>query len=347
MGLCFNLVICRLSDTIIEAAQCARSLEKLVLKSFTTADTLTQVLRHRPTLQHIEVNLIVPSSSRLTSWKGPFPNLRYLRLYNQSEKVPPPSNLNVDQLLTEAPALEHLEFWNIDSSLDLLVPDFSHTILKELHLRDYNFVEWPSLPSTLTHLTIAPKRVRTLPLHGGQNQSVTNLQSWQNAQNTELPNLVHLSLRSLADITPAFISELLSTKESSASTIRTFELRGSSMAPSDTYRLFHPEGGILYHPRLVSPSLRHLSLDICTDQDIEDLIQSPVDGLHTAYFYSAKLTGAGVKMLVDKYEHTLKRIDLIGCHYVTSRDVVDYALGKGIAMRWVDGEASGRKVRYG
>ena len=71
-----------LSETLIEVAQCALHLKRLLIRHDISLDTATEILRRRPTLEHVEftsITSIVPADGR-PEWKGPFPRLHTLHM---------------------------------------------------------------------------------------------------------------------------------------------------------------------------------------------------------------------------------------------------------------------------
>lgn len=70
-----------LSETFVEMAQCAYGLKKVIVRTDITLDTVMQVLRHRPSLEHVEFHSVLCKNSRPNpNWKGPFPNLHTIAL---------------------------------------------------------------------------------------------------------------------------------------------------------------------------------------------------------------------------------------------------------------------------
>jgi F-box/TPR repeat protein Pof3 len=82
------------------------------------------------------------------------------------------------------------------------------------------------------------------------------------------------------------------------------------------------------------------------DDDIDDIVtQAPC--LTSIDLSNTKVTGAGVKLLVDKIP-TLESLTLDDCTRISSRDIVRYAESKGVRVSMKMAQVSGgRKVRYG
>lgn len=114
-----------LSDTLIEVAQCAINLKKLIIHTDVTSDTAAQILRYRPSLEHLELKCVLRAS---VNCAGPFPKLHTLQLCGKSKESSTDS-LFLISLLRQAPALFSLGVTN----WGLLVRS-SHHILSFLRM---------------------------------------------------------------------------------------------------------------------------------------------------------------------------------------------------------------------
>jgi F-box/TPR repeat protein Pof3 len=113
-----------LADSLIEMAQCAVKLKKLIIHPEVTAATVTQILRHRPSLVHAEF-LSVSGAISNADWRGPFPNLQTLVLNKTLTTHAREQVMHIDSLMERSPLLQNLtlsswtgsvsEFSNLES----------------------------------------------------------------------------------------------------------------------------------------------------------------------------------------------------------------------------------------
>ncbi|KAF2006757.1 hypothetical protein P154DRAFT_615452 [Amniculicola lignicola CBS 123094] len=354
-------------DSLVEIAQCALNLKKFVLHHEVTMETASQILRRRPGLEHAEFRRLrgnVP-----TNFHGPFPSLQ---TFIAAGDRTAPSRPNFSSFLSQSPVLQNLTLVNFTPLSISTDPDFSAVPLTRLELSNYDLRQrvFPRLPSTLTHLSLRP----AVQYACYQNWSMDPWGgiSWQNLRSSHLPRLNYLSLSNFSALTPAWFTALLETQgdesgqnvpadPSTLEHLQHFSIR-DCINDTDYPQIFMPvEGnpipesptmrsgcGLLGSFRILSPSL--LSLDLsslpATDKDIKTLLTHPVSSLQTVNLSSTRVTGAGVKMLVDKVP-TLRFLNLDFCTHISSRDIKAYAESKGVSVSWaVLPQNGGRKLRY-
>ncbi|KAF2017552.1 RNI-like protein [Aaosphaeria arxii CBS 175.79] len=348
-----------MSDTFIEMAKGAPNLKKLVVHVEVTLDTITQVLRHRPTLEHVEF-LNLGHSTVPANWTGPFPDLKSISLHpgDQATRF---ALLNLPAFLAKAPSLRTLSLTNWAGPIDRRF-DPSTATLTHLNLTNLGLESIPPLPPTLTHLTLTPRRricfSNTRPY-------TLNAQSWLNITLASLPNLTHLSLSRIILDGIDFFSLFLDMYEpedddnngmapqltSIPDTAPLQHLSLREIEYPEPYTLFGPTGYLSQSKRILTPSLESLKITNTpiTDNDIDDLLLSaPYPNLHTVDLSVTHITGASVKTLVDNLP-ALRDIVLNDCPNIVDREAVDYALGRGIGVMRVSrvGAGSGRKLALG
>jgi F-box/TPR repeat protein Pof3 len=108
-----------LSETLIEAAQCASNLKKLLIHTDVSAHTVAQIVRCRPTLEHVEFTSIISSGQE--TCKGPFANLHTLKLKrnNYTNTAITTGVSFIESLVHQAPALQSLTVANWDAGAGL------------------------------------------------------------------------------------------------------------------------------------------------------------------------------------------------------------------------------------
>lgn len=99
-----------LADTLIEVAQCAQNLKTFIIHADVSSDTAIQILRRRPTLEHVEFTSII-SMEHNSEWIGSFPHLHTVRLSRPKNTVFGQSTF-VESLVQRAPRLQSLTLNN-------------------------------------------------------------------------------------------------------------------------------------------------------------------------------------------------------------------------------------------
>ena len=356
-----------MSMTLIDIAQCSASLKKLVVDTDLTLDTITQVLRWRPTLEHAEFKSVI-SAEEGADWKGPFPNLHTLIIHVNFQKpslgTVRPLNMTdaMTRLIELTPALVHLELMGcrLRPDVDLLPLPLTHLIYGDRERSSEAFM-FPRLPSTLTHFTLR-QRGRAASMRDPQNPFS---EGWITAVQSHVPNLTHLTFNNLTDMNCLLLSALLDmtvkANQDNASMDSEFETETAQGAPLQHFSvsdcilaisvpsLCGPGGLLTSSPRILTRSLTSLDLsDLpCTDDDIEDLVTHPTS-LQIINIGGSKITGASIKMLVDGLP-TLKIILADQCAGISGRDAIHYAEQRGVTVshRLFEQKRGVKRVRYG
>lgn len=349
-----------LADTLIELAQCALNLRKFVIHCRTSIEATTQILRRRPTLEHVEFRNTDETADPPVEpdWKGPFPNLHTFVI-----DAPPSTgvfgNTFIHSLIAQSPALRSLGVlhWDLGSPHSFSRVQFHDRTLTSLVLKHVSLWAFPRLPSTLKHLHIEPTRPLSLPFREDHGNPSVN-RSWENALNSYLPELTHLTLREMLDVTSEFFNVLLYVHAGETAEVRRVEpppalqhisISGQLGVSTDHARPLFGQTGVL--ARSLSPCL--ISVDVSsintTDDDVEALLQHPTS-IQSLNVSSTKITGASIKMLADGLPY-LGHLKADNCRNISSRDAVTYAEKKGIAVSCKMSDAfsigGGRKIRYG
>lgn len=206
-----------MADTLIEVAQCSLSLKKMVLRTDISIDTITQIIRFRPSLEHLECTSIVSrGQGQLTTaqgprWKGgPFRNLQTLVLISKpgfsfEQRTPYQYILG---LIDDSPRLQILSLKNFETQHHI---SFTELPLISLVAQDFDLRTFPRLPNTLQQLTLNPHYTLTLPTSPHQTAVANGHISWHNAEQSYLPALTHLSFFDFQGLNIAFLSALLDT----------------------------------------------------------------------------------------------------------------------------------------
>ncbi|KAF2793537.1 hypothetical protein K505DRAFT_244158 [Melanomma pulvis-pyrius CBS 109.77] len=354
------------SKTFIDIAQCAANLKKLVIHTDITLDTASQILRWRPTLEHVEFRSIF-MATETTGWKGPFPNLHSL-LINGPDNGRDSNNLSLalPLLIRQTPELQSLTLTRniLVGDLGLSRLPLTNLVLKNVQME--LFWQFPRLPSTLRQLTLYPRNQCALPTSLSANGVAAG--SWTNAVYSHLPNLTHLSLGSFSDLSPGFFSALLDicmgdpadtpgtpvpesqseNEKVSLSSLQHLSVR-HSLPHVDVPNFFGTDGLFTSSPRILSRSLQSLDMATlqCTDDDIETLL-TLTNSLQQLDLSLTKITGASVKMLVDGLPD-LKFLNLNECTRISSRDAIHYAEKRGVTVSCQMGDLRGvgKRIRYG
>ncbi|KAF2637408.1 hypothetical protein P280DRAFT_433111 [Massarina eburnea CBS 473.64] len=354
-----------LAESLVEVAQYAQNLKKLVIRTEISSDTVSRILQYRPTLEYVEFDQV--SGHLLQSdWKGPFPHLHTAIL----NKVAVPGfeqNISVESLLEKAPVLQSIVLSRWSSSI-MDFPrrnfTFAKTVLTSLELKRVRVPLFPLLPPTLKRLVILPSIQLSLPRsgHAGvHGQTITDAISWAHALQSRVSQLEHLVLRDVKNLSLEFLEALLDLwqdpeteeinrfAESDATPLKHLWL-GGLLHESVPEALFG-QTGLMSGPRILTPALQSLSINgmPCTDDDIEMLLSQPVR-LKTLDISSTNVSGASLKMLADQMEG-LQYLKADNCRRISSRDAVIYAEKRGISVSSAMNDPlngrGGKKVRYG
>ncbi|KAF2471054.1 uncharacterized protein BDR25DRAFT_286446 [Lindgomyces ingoldianus] len=304
------------SNSIIEFAQIAMNLKKLIVHVDISLDTVTQVLRRRPTLVHAEFRSIISARLGAANWSETYPQLNTLLLHwGPGHVIPPPTGIE---------------------DVFLLVP-LTHLVLKHVH-----FTTFPRLPPSLEQLVFHPLQLMSL-------------KDPENVLASHLPTLTSLSIANCMDLEPRFFSDLLDyyvpeSQETPIPVPSSSLLQALSIKDSLTSSTFFGSEGLLASPRITSPVLHTLDLSTqsCTDDDVEMLV-AQLAGLETINLSQTKITGAGVKILVDQLPK-LRELNLDDCDRISSQDAANYARKRGIRVSHKmrpTVRVGGRRVRYG
>ncbi|KAF2115118.1 hypothetical protein BDV96DRAFT_600251 [Lophiotrema nucula] len=329
-------------DSLIEIVQCATNLKKLVHHIDVTLDCISQVLRHRPTLEHAEFTSIM-SPQMAPNWHGPFPKLHTLIL-KMPKMVERNVSLNPDALFPQTPALHTLKVINWVRVFGIAI-NFTSLPLKYLEIINVFLVHMPALPKTLLSFAMKPSWQWDI--------------TWDALKPSYLPHLTHLSIANFAGLGADFLDVMLNTKVDehgnrqhmsneeydALSKLQSIAIRHCTFHHS--IRHMFPQW-LLSLPRILSRELQDLDVSTqeCQDDDIEELVRL-CTGLRNVNLSSTNITGASVKMLADGLPD-LKVLNVDNCTRISSRDAIAYAEKKGIVVSWNQIQSSGgRRVRYG
>jgi F-box/TPR repeat protein Pof3 len=332
-----------MSSTLIDIVQYAPNLKRFVIHPEISPDTATQLLRHRPNLEHVGFSA-VKLSNRPAKWIGPFPALKSFSLdmvINGSTST----QMRIDSLFTQTPVLNSLTLTNMHVGL----ADFTLLPLTSLALRRVSFTSGrlPKFPASLQKLVIEYEG--SLMLRGNE---FTLLAAY-------LPALTHLSMLEFDGLSADRLEEFLDTWVEGAghaevnhvlkdaAPLQSLAVRGVLREPTDG--LFKDTGSLLGRsPRILTPALQSLDISTlpCNDDEIEHLLTHKT-GLTSIDLSCTQITGASIKMLADKLPK-LKMIRADNCPRISGRDAIKYATKKGISVSCSMGEGKGgRKIRYG
>jgi F-box/TPR repeat protein Pof3 len=305
-----------MSGTIIEMSQCAFNLRRLILHTDVGLDTVTQILRFRPTLEHAEFTSLLAEGSA-SGWKGPFPNLKVFILTKSPGRYAQHSFDNLSPLFSQTPSLQAitLKGW---VSLRPVQFSFAGLPLTHLDLQEFNFGPGqppPRLPQTLEHLSIqtvyslylpsAPAAPNNTILFSGARAM------WYFAQSTRLPNLKYLALSSTHNLNPVFLHALLDMKlneqeefvhdESAAKVPLEHLCFSKCLLDRELKSIFGEDGLLTASSRIVTRSLLSLYVSCLTPLPVLSLLPSRIS--QTNNTSSSDLSGLPVTD--DDIEHLL------------------------------------------
>jgi F-box/TPR repeat protein Pof3 len=332
-----------MSASLVEVAKSSSKLKKFTIHADITADAVERILQARPTLEHVAFHGVLPLKHPM-KWTETFVHLHTFSL-TCIEKTSA-QQLEIAKLLSLTPSLRSLSLCNVNAfhvsdrgwPLDASqLPSLTTLILKRV-----TFEQYIALPDTLQCLV--------LDNDGGTLGRFSNSLSWAYAK---LADLTHLSLSGFS-VSPEKFDMLLDLH------IEDRALKpligGKPLQHLSLRCLLDPEVTLINGPkavlcksqRILTPHLESLDLGTmpCTDDDVEHLLTYET-GLTTIDLSNTNITGASIKMLVDKLS-SLKQITADNCTKITSRDAIDYAERKGVAVSYQMGEQKGgRRIRYG
>ena len=330
-----------LSSTLIDIVQCTPNLKKFIVHPEISPNTATQLLRHRPNLEHVRfssVNWYLHNAD----WKGPFDALKSFSMTLVGSRN---IEMQISSLLQQTPILRSLTL----STMYLGTSDLASLPLTSLVLKRITFPNhlFPALPASLQKLVI--EYDGSLELRG---EEWTLLQSG-------LPALTHLGLSDINMLSADRLEKLLdlcidggqgesqARPLEGAMPLQYLAVRGLLNQPTDG--LFKDKNSLFARsPRILTPALQTLDIATlpCDDDEIECLLTYDT-GLTSIDLSSTHVTGASIKMLVDKLKG-LKTIRADNCPRINGRDAIEYAIRKGVQVTCSMGEGKGsRKIRYG
>jgi len=333
-----------MSSTLIDIVQYASSLEKIVVHPLISMDTMTGIMNTRPTLKHVGFHEVQPSR-HLAPWKGPFPFLEHITLHFPGA-LPQATSVMLSSLFNSTPTLKHLDLvaQGIHNATFL---DRCSTLPLETFILKTGPTNFPLLPPTLRKFSLNYIAAGDL----GDADSPRMLRC-------RLPHLTHLSLFEVNNFDADRIEELLDVYVDDEGQLHNLE--GAAPLQSLTFRglpsddnvgFFSKKTNSLFarSPRVLTPALQHLDLakQAVGDDDVEHLLEHEVTGLTSVDFSYSYITGASIKMLVDKLPG-LKSIYADNCSRISGRDAIEYARRKGVFVSCTMGEGKGgKKIRYG
>lgn len=333
-----------MSSTLVDIAQAAPKLRKFIIHPEITADTATQILRHRPDLEHVGYGG-VKGSNHSAEWNGPFPNLSTFNMHLVDSRSA--NQMSLGNFLSQTPTLKSLSLSNITEFTGPMawqemthLPPLTSLVLKRVH-----FHRFPILPPTLQRLDLDFDGM--FKLHHPQTAMIQS----------RIPELVHLSLSGFEALSADRLEDLLDLwideqggkhPHSKATSFQSIAMRGVLRSSDRDSGLFKGPNSLFGRsPRILTRTLQ--SLDIatlpCNDDEIDHLMTYDVD-LQSIDLSYTNITGASIKMLADKFS-TLTTIRADNCPQINGRDAVHYAERKGISVSCRMGEQKGgRKIRY-
>ncbi|CAO2658018.1 Nn.00g072780.m01.CDS01 [Neocucurbitaria sp. VM-36] len=335
-----------ISSTLIDIVQCASSLKRLVVHPEITTDATTQILRHHSSLEQVGFSGVKWSQFN-ADWKGPFDALNTLSMHFVVSR--PGTQMAIGSLLHQTPRLQSLTLSNMTHLTDPTawpreisqLPPLIHLSLKRVQFRSF-----PRLPPTIQRLDVDFDG--TFRLHDAHLQMIQS----------RMPKLAHLRLwgfetlsaDSLEDLLDSWMDETDAIRLlTGATALQSLSIHGILRNEDRDNGLFKgPDSLFGRSPRILTRAL--MSLDIatlpCDDDEIEQLLMHEM-GLQSIDLSCTNITGASIKMLVDKLP-SLKTIKVDNCPKINGRDAVHYAERKGVSVSCKMGEQrGGRKVKYG
>ncbi|KAF3002548.1 hypothetical protein E8E13_007597 [Curvularia kusanoi] len=307
------------AQSLIGVVQLSQNLQKIVVHSEVSLNTATQVLRFGPKIRHLEYRDLQTYRFPGDWTGGPFPHLEHLHIAAPMNSAIG-DQARINTLLAQAPSLQTLVLHGmIGIQLDL-----QHLPLKTASFTQMSLGPYPSFSDTLQHLTI-----------NMTNQNLAG-SAWRSMS---LPNLTHLTMPCLKDLSISFLDDLLTCwhPEIDAKQVSGVPLQHLSISGTfhdNSQRLFQAPAAALGHPRILTPALCSLAIfDFpINDDEIEALLKHELTGLKKVDFSGSKITGAGIKMLTDGLRN-LETIRVENCMEITGRDAIEYAEKRGVKVQ--------------
>lgn len=333
-----------MSSTLVEIAKSTPSLKKVVVHPAITVQTATQILQHRPELEHVVFHA-VQRSDYTADWTGPYKSLKTFHMHLVDTMTA--HQLAVTTLAKGMPSLQALALSNVSrlgwSSIYAPLTESAPLMpLQTLELRRFNFIAFPLLPPTVRRLVL---EIDNSPVIEDDIHYVSS----------GLPHLTDLTIHGHDDFTASKMHHLLDLANSEGRGIHAVSdgaplthvsIRGISEAPSGLFK--GPDSLFGISPRILTKALKALDIATlpCDDDEIECLLTYET-GLQSIDLSNTRITGASIKMLADKLP-MLKSIRADSCPRINGRDALDYTQRKGIAVSCQMVEVKGgRKIRYG
>ncbi|KAF2751493.1 hypothetical protein M011DRAFT_473958 [Sporormia fimetaria CBS 119925] len=300
-----------LAQSVLEFVAHSASLKTLVVEAEISDDVVFQILRTRTTLETAKFPSITPSRPDRDLWETPLPRLRTLFLqWNDSIHEPSP------------PA----HFFRHTPGLDTLV---LHRLMAGFveHLRDI-----ARLPLTTLEY------VHSGPFDGPMSRILKRFVfklGWSpefvpEPYSTYLPDLTHLVFEGISFSRPDLSNYLKKLLEHDPTTS---EQRQAAPLETFVFRDCGQEGRkVISYTSIMSASNRIITKALkVLDDDIQDLVDRRPTGLRTVDLSATKISGAGVKLLVDNLP-VLQTLRIDDCPGITSPDIRQYAEKRGIEV---------------
>ncbi|KAF2424949.1 RNI-like protein [Tothia fuscella] len=332
-------------DSIIETVMMARNLKvlKTSMAVELSLDQISQILKHRPTLAHLEVENVKPPTV-VATWKVDLPGLQVLNLSSPKDLKSRDTMRYLDfpSLVTRAPKLKELRLSRFPASMGVtLLPLIDMLTLANLEVVEFRACDLHVAP-------LLPPSIREFVLLDN-GSSIRGLRF-----TNDLPALEKLHLSGLCFDIPEICGLLDGIHDmeyvGEYPKLKSFALTGVDTGIWTDGR--NQQIQLLEHTRL--SAIEELILTLNTDHVVDDIIAEVIaktfKKLRRLDLSTTWVTGVGIRLIVSALKGQLRWLDVSGCRHL-SADAVEWARDQGVEVVY-RGELSmtakdSRRVRYG
>ena len=305
--------------SILEAVPCISSLKTLIISEACqiSCDVVSQLLSHSPNLEHAEFQSVTGVRNRTVSYEVDMPKLRTLKL-----DTPYPNNLlALPTLLNRIPNIHTLSVqgWLVPSSLAQTIDFAKLHQLQNLDISRLFMIAPLYVPSTLRSFVMTNCTFPRISIPA-----------------LSLPHLIRLSLAGWNEL---LLSELQACLIANKGKLTHLDIGGCVGLSNANIKEIITQNYL--------EGIENLVLKSCNvDDEIATLMARNLPRLQKLDVSNSKITGVGVKALVDGLKGKLEHLCLDGC-YSTNIDAVKLAreMGVNVAYGFPDPLRGGRRIR--
>ena len=308
-----------IGTSILEAVPSISSLKTLIISEACqiSCDVVSELLSHSPNLEHAEFQSVTGAKNRTVGYEVDMPKLRTLKL----DTSYPNNLLALPTLLNRIPNIHTLSVqgWLVPSSLAETIDFAKLHQLQNLDISRLFMIAPLYVPSTLRSFVMTNCTFPRISIPA-----------------LNLPHIIRLSLAGWNEL---LLSELQACLIANKGKLTHLDIGGCVELSNANIKEIITQNYL--------EGIENLVLKSCNvDDETATLMARNLPRLQKLDVSNSKITGVGVKALVDGLKGKLEHLCLDGC-YSTSMDAVKLArkMGVNVAYGFPDPLRGGRRIR--